>query len=115
MATSFINFINRAMLHEQTNGKDGRKFVSVSLPCAQSKSGYGTIAVSEKQVLPATKKDGTVRDEYANILLGDEGKTRKVSVLTDDGYKTVEILNKDLVDGFDAARNAYKAAATVKA
>lgn len=113
--TAFINFISNSLLHTQHNSADGREFVSVSLSCPKSQSGFGTIAVSLKQILPARKKDGTIVDGFSNILLGDADRQRKVSILTPDGYQTIEMTNSQIADMFDAERTAWKAAAAAPA
>ena len=108
----FINFISDKMLHKQTNKADGREFYSVSVACPSSESRFGTIAVTVGQVFAATKNHGTETvDGYKNILLGAPEKMRKVSIkLADGSYTTVEMSNKDILDAFNAEREAYKAA-----
>lgn len=113
----FINFISEKMLHLQTNKADGRQFYSVSIACPASANKFGTIAVTEKQVFAATKTKGTqVVDGFKNLLLGRPEKTRKVSILNADGsYGTVEMTNAEILQAFDAEREAYKAQAQVPA
>ena len=71
MATKFMHFVNMALIHEQ-HSSDGRMFYNISVPCQQSKNGYGSIAVNPGQLLDAKKFDGTVVDGYKSILLGAE-------------------------------------------
>lgn len=108
----FINFISDKMLHKQTNKNDGREFYSVSVACPNSESKFGTIAVTIGQVFNATKNHGTETvDGYKNVLLGTPEKMRKVSIkLADGSYSTIEMSNQDILDAFNAEREAYKAA-----
>lgn len=109
--TTFINFISTQLLHIQRNKSDNREFISVAVACPQSKSGFGTIAVNPKQILPATKKDGTVVDGFSNILLGDADRERKISICTGrKKYKTVSMTNQQIADMFDNERSLYKEA-----
>ena len=108
----FANFVSEAMLHNNTTA-EGKAFVNVSIPCSKSKTGYASFAVNEGQVLPATKKDGTVVDGYKSILLGAADKTRKVSVATGKKktpYETIEMTNAEIVAEITASRKAYRAA-----
>ena len=108
----FINFISEKMLHRQVNKADGREFYSVSVACPNSESRFGTIAVTVGQVFPATKNHGTEEVAgYKNVLLGAPEKMRKVSIkLADGSYTTVEMSNQDILNAFNAEREAYKAA-----
>lgn len=108
----FINFISEKMLHRQVNKADGREFYSVSVACPSSESKFGTIAVTTGQVFPATKNKGTEEVAgYKNVLLGAPEKMRKVSIkLADGSYTTVEMSNQDILNAFNAEREAYKAA-----
>lgn len=114
----FINFISDKMLHEQTNRTDGRKFYSVSVSCQQSINGFGTLAVTEKQVFNATKNHGKeVVAGFKNVLLGQPDKKRKLSIQTGvnaDGkpvYSNIEMSNADILKAFDTNREAYNASA----
>ena len=111
--SKFINFISEKMLHVNKTA-DGKEFVNVSFPCAESKTGYAAFAVNMGQVLDAKKHDGTVVAGYKSILLGDAEKTRKVSVATNKkgtSYKNIEMTNAAIADAFEESRKAYKAAA----
>lgn len=112
MASTFINFVSEKLIHTQKNHEDGRIFYSISIPCSQSKTCYGTIAVSEKQILPATRRDGTVVPGFKNVLLGDPDRTRKLSIAkTKKTYVTVDMPNHPFAAMFDQAREAYRAKA----
>lgn len=105
----FINFISEKMLHTNTTAT-GKDFVNVSIPCAQSKTGYASFGVNLGQILNATKRDGSIVAGYKSILLGEADKTRKVSVATNKkgtSYKDIEMTNAAIADAFNAARNAY--------
>ena len=111
--SKFINFISEKMLHTNRTA-DGKEFVNVSFPCAESKTGYASFGVNLGQVLDAKKKDGTVVAGYKSVLLGDAEKTRKVSVATNKkgtSFKNIEMTNAAIADAFEASRKAYKAAA----
>lgn len=110
--SKFINFISEKMLHVNKTA-DGKEFVNVSFPCAQSKTGYASFGVNMGQVLDAKKKDGTVVAGYKSVLLGDAEKTRKVSVATNKkgtSFKNIEMTNAAIADSYEASRKAYKEA-----
>lgn len=114
MANTFVNYVSEKLIHKNKAGE--REFANVSVPVAGSKSGYGSFAVNLGQILPATKKDGTVVAGMKNILLGAADKTRKVSVPNDAGeYDTIEMTNQEIVDAVAASRKAYKAEQTAPA
>lgn len=108
----FMNFANEAMLHANQTA-EGKSFTNVSIPCSKSATGYASFAVNDGQVLPATKKDGTVVDGYKSILMGSADKTRNVSVAVKKGrktvYETISMTNQEIVDCVNAARKAYRA------
>ena len=54
--SKFINFISEKMLHTNRTA-DGKEFVNVSFPCAQSKTGYASFGVNMGQILDAKKKE----------------------------------------------------------
>lgn len=110
--SKFINFISEKMLHTNRTA-DGKEFVNVSFPCAESKTGYASFGVNLGQVLDAKKKDGTVVAGYKSVLLGDDEKTRKVSVATNKkgtSFKNIEMTNAAIADSYEASRKAYKEA-----
>ena len=120
MSNTFVNRVAEAMIHEQTTtGKDGqpRTFYNVSVRNPESKTGYSSFSLNKGQVLPCTKKDGTVVDGMRNLFLGDAEKTRKVSVCTRKAaakraatYTNVEMTNAQIAELFAADYAAYKAA-----
>ncbi len=121
MANLFLNFVSEEMIHEneRTDGKGS--VLNISIPVAQSKNGYGSFAVNPQQRYDAKKKDGTVVDGYANILLGGADKTRKVSICTKKAtakkpatYGTIEMTNQEIADLVKTARAEYKAAQAVE-
>lgn len=109
----FLNFVPMQLIHINTRA-DGKQFASISLPCAESKTGYGSIAINLGQLLPATRgKDRTEVAGFKSILLGDEAKTRKMSIATNKkgtSYKDVEVTNAQIADAFEESRAAYRAA-----
>jgi hypothetical protein len=112
----FLNFTSEKMLHENDR-KDGKgSVINVSIPVAQSKTGFGSFAVNPGQVLAATKKDGSIVDGYKSILLGQPDKTRKVSIATKVtkagkvSYENIDMTNEQIVAEVAAARKAYRAA-----
>ena len=112
MANVFVNFISEKMLHINQTA-NGKQFANVSIPCAQSKTGFASFAVNMGQVLNATKKDGSIVEGYKSILLGDADKTRKVSVATNKkgtNYKDIELTNAAIAEAFNASRVAYRQA-----
>lgn len=113
--SKFINFISEKMLHVNKTS-DGKEFVNVSFPCAESKTGYASFGVNLGQVLDAKKHDGTVVSGYKSILLGDAEKTRKVSIATNKkgtNYKNIELTNAQIAAEFENSRKTYKAATVV--
>lgn len=108
---TFLNFVPEKLIHMNTR-KDGKQFANISIPCEESKTGYGSITVNLGQLLPATRgKDRTAVAGFKSIILGDEAKTRKLSVATNKkgtAYKDIEITNADIAKAFDAARATYK-------
>ena len=107
----FMNFVSEAMIHINKT-TEGKEFANISIPCSKSTTGYASVAVNLGQVLPATKKDGTVVDGYKSILMGSADKTRKVSIATGKkriSYKDIEMTNQEIVDCVNAARKAYRA------
>lgn len=111
----FLNFVPETLIHANTRA-DGKQFYSISLPCASSKTGYGSIAVNVKQVFDATRgKDRTAVAGFKSVLLGDEAKLRKVSIATTKSgkYKDIEMSNAEIADAFEAARAAYRASREV--
>lgn len=77
----FINFVHEALIHINTR-QDGKQFDNISIPCAESKTGYASFAVNMGQLYPAAKRDGSVVDGYKSILLGKPEQTKKLSVAT---------------------------------
>ncbi len=118
--STFINHYPAGMIHfNTTTDKDGneRQFANVSFNCPESKSGYGTFSVSMGQLLPATRKDGTVVNGRYSILLGDADKTRKVSVATNNPrdrskrkYASVLLTNAQIAEYVNTARAEYREA-----
>ena len=112
----FLNFVNEAMLHTNAKKDGSGEVVNVSIPCVESKTGYGSFAVNPGQVLDARLKDGSTKDGYKSILLGAPDKVRKVSIctkMTKAGkatYETIELTNQAIADAVSAARKAYVAA-----
>lgn len=112
MANLFMNYVSEALVHENTSGA-GKKFFNISVPCAQSKTGFASIAVSAGQVFQTTRRDGSIVDGMKNVLLGDADKTRKVSVATNKkgtSYKNIELTNAAIVEAFEANKTAYREA-----
>lgn len=110
MANLFLNYVSEKLIHSNTTADGSRQFVNVSVPIAGSDNGYGSFAVNLGQVLPATKKDGTVVDGMKNILLGAPEKTRKVSVLKGGAYESVEMTHAQIAEAVAESRRAYRAA-----
>ena len=118
--STFINHYPAGMIHIQTTtDKNGnaREFANVSFSCPESKSGYGTFSVNMGQLLPATKKDGSVIDGRYSILLGDADKARKVSVATNNPkdkskrkYASVLLTNAQIAKYVNTARAEYREA-----
>ncbi len=116
--STFINFYPAGMIHFNTaTDKDGneRQFASVSFICPESKNGYGTFSVNMSQLLPATRKDGTVVNDKYNILLGNAEKPRKVSVATNKAknksqkrYASIQMTNAQIAEYVNTARAEYR-------
>ncbi len=114
---AFINHYPAGMVHiRKTTDKNGneREFASVSIACPESKTGMANITVNMGQLLPATKKDGTVVDGRYSILLGDADKERTVSVATNNPknaknrkYADVKLTNAQIAEYVNTARAAY--------
>ena len=111
-----------ALIHDQkTTAADGteRTFKNVSVPYADSKTGYASFSVNDGQVRPCTNKDGTVVEGRHNILLGDPAKTRKVSICTKKTkrkaeYATIELTNQQIADLYREDYKAYRARKAVE-
>ncbi len=113
----FINHYPAGMVHfNRTTDRNGneREFATVSFSCPESKNGYATFTVNLKQLLPSTKKDGTVVDGRYNILLGNPDGKRRVSIAANNAkkkedrrYADVELTNQQVAKYVTTARNAY--------
>lgn len=112
MANLFLNYVSEKLIHSNKTADGARQFANVSVPVEGSDNGYGSFAVNLGQVLPATKKDGTVVTGMQNILLGDATKTRKISVLRGGKYESIELTNEQIVAAVAESRKAYRAATT---
>ena len=69
------------------------------------------------QLLPATKKDGTVIDGRYSILLGEADKERRVSVATNNPknaksrkYADLKLTNAQIAEYVNTARAEYREA-----
>ena len=105
-----MNYVSEALVHENTSGA-GKKFFNISVPFAQSKTGFASIAVFAGQVFQTTRRDGSIVDGMKNVLLGDADKTRKVSVATNKKgtiYKDIKLTNAAIVEAFEANKAAYR-------
>lgn len=109
----FMNWVSKSLIHEAH--KDDKVFYNLSIPYAESKTGYASVSVSKGQVLDATKRNGEVNPAFASVLLGAPEKTRKLSIctkITKAGKKTygeIELTNKQIADLYEESRKAYKA------
>ncbi len=113
----FINFVNNALIHINKTA-DGKEFANISIPCDQSKTGYGSFSVNMGQLLDATKRDGTPVDGYHSILLGKPDQKKKLSIATTkkgDKWKNIEVTVQEIADMFNSAREAYRAQSTASA
>lgn len=113
----FLNFRPDATIREQTTG-DGKTFYNVSVPCPQSKSGWGSFGVNPAQIYAATNRStGEVVEGYGNILLGNPDGKRQVSICTKLAkgkakavYATIEMTNADIAAMVAQDRKEYLAA-----
>ena len=113
----FINFVHEALIHINTR-QDGKQFANISIPCAESKTGYASFAVNMGQLFPATKRDGSVVDGYKSVLLGKPEQPKKLSVATNKkgtNWKDIPVTVQQIADMFNTSREAYRATATVPA
>lgn len=115
MANIFLNAVSEKMIH--TNQKaDGTEFANITIPYADSKTGYASFGVNAGQVMDAKKKDGTLIAGMKNVLLGKPEGKRRVSVCTkapkkgDKVYSNIELTNEQIAEAFNTARAEYKAA-----
>lgn len=114
----FINWVSRNLIHEAH--KEDKTFYNISIPYAESKNGYANLSVSAGQVLAATKRDGTVNNSFASILLGAPDKVRQLSIcskITKTGKKTyakIEMTNAEIAEAYEASRKAYKESQTAE-
>lgn len=110
---TFLNWVSKNLIHEAHKGD--KLFYNLSIPYADSKTGYASLSLSKGQVLDATKRNGEVNPAFASVLLGAPEKTRKLSVctkITKTGKKTygeVELTNQEIADIYEESRKAYKA------
>lgn len=108
----WLNYVSDKMIHElhRTN-EPTRTFRSVTISCPESATGLATIAVNNGQVKASTKKNGAPFEGFSNILLGDAGKTHKVSVATDKkgkNFKDIEMTNGEICKMFEAEKAKYR-------
>lgn len=109
----FLNYVSEKMLRERTRESDGAKFFSVgfAVPETVSVGGKANFTVNVKQVYTATKKDGTVKDGFKNVLLGQAESKHKVSVKGADGAWTeTEMTSAEILKYYEDDRAAYRAA-----
>ena len=107
--SAFLNYVKNDMIRERSK-TDGTKFYSVSVPCKDSASGYGNLTVNVKQVIPSTLKNGTPKEGFSNVMLGNPDGTHKVSIkLADGSFKDIVMKNADIREAFEADRKAYRA------
>lgn len=107
----FINFVHEALIHVNKTA-DGKEFSNISIPCAESKTGYASFAVNMGQLFPATKRDGSEVAGYKSILLGKPEQTKKLSVATNKkgtSWKDITVTVQEIADMFNSAREAYRA------
>lgn len=104
---AFLNFVNDSLIHSHKTHDGKRTLINVSVPCSASESGYGTITVSEKQLLPAKNHKGVVKEGYHSVILGNPEKQRRVSVKQNGSFADMLLTNAEIKAAFDNARNAY--------
>lgn len=107
----FVNYVSDALVHSNTN-KSGKTFKNLSIPTDMSKTGFASIALADGQIMPATKRDGSVIEGYVNVLLGKADSVKKISVATNKkgtAYKTIEVTAQQIADMFAENREAYRA------
>lgn len=110
----FLNFRPEATIRLQKTA-EGREFYNVSLPCPQSKTGWGSIGVNVNQVFASTSvKTHQPVAGYRNILLGNPDGTRQVSVClkaetkkAPAKYGTITMTNAEIAAMVAAERKAY--------
>lgn len=109
-SNAWLNYISTKLVREVT-ARNGNRFISVSVPFEASKNGFATITVSKDQVFKTKNKDGTLNDNFRNILLGRPDAVRRISIMSDAinrTFDTIEITNEDLAISFRSQRNMYK-------
>lgn len=106
----FLNFVSEKLLHTNT-ASSGKQFTNVSIPCDKSVTGYASFGVNMGQILPSTRRDGTVIDGYKSVLLGKPETERTVSICTAPGaYENIKMTNQAIADAIETNCTAYRAA-----
>jgi len=101
----FVNGVSGKLITARTKNGSEKTFKSVSLP------GIGNIAVNDKQVMAAKRKDGTIVEGMYNILLGKPGSTKTVSVGSKEaGYHDEKLAVEAIATAWAESRKAYRAA-----
>lgn len=106
----FLNYVHDALLHRH-HTSTGKEFVNVSFPCALSKTGYASFSVNCRQVFSSTTRNGTLMNNYSNILLGKPDLERTISVATNKkgtNWKAISMTCEQIKTAFDNARTEYR-------
>ena len=104
----FINYVSKKLIHRNTTKDGTRVFFNISMPYAESESGYASFAVNPGQLLTTTKKDGTVVKGMHNVILGKPEQVRKVSIVKDGAYTLVEMTNGQIAQIYNDDRREYR-------
>ena len=107
----WLNYVSKAMIHDSAD----KTFKNVSFDYPESESGLASVSVRLGQVRPTTDRNGVVQDAYNNVLLGAAGTKRKISIKKGGDYVQVEVTVEDILNAFNAGREAYRAKASAEA
>ena len=101
----FVNFVKNTNIYDKKTADGKRTFKTVSLPCAESVSGWASLSVNNGQVY-ASKTEG-----YSNILIGAPDKQIKLSIFDGTGYTTITKTAQEVADMVKSGRQAHAVAA----
>ncbi len=103
----FLNRVSEKMIHEAQGAKG--PFYNVNFDWKDSTTGFASVSVRPAQVMECKDKNGTVLEGKKNILLGDPGTKREISVKQADGsFAKVEVTVEQIKEAFDNARAEYR-------
>ena len=117
--TVYFNRISEKAVYADTNRSTGEKFFRViigNVPGSESKNGLGYFTLTERQVVPSKRRDGSIREGYHDLVLGDPDRVKKVSYVIDaktHKYGAVYMTVAEIKDTLEANRREWQRRHTV--